>query len=176
MYADNRALMLNFLPIALFLLLGVQGCTDVRPSDITGTWILANDSRRYLLPAQQKAAAKIVLNADGTFTASDIPDDLLYDPTEFVNPPPQGWGGERPLPPPAGSSRLVTGSGFWRLDSREGGQWVQLDFHVITEGGRSGVPYGTGLYILRWWSKVSLVYWQGDPDNAPGIKYEKVKK
>src|SRR3954453_17426930 len=119
--------MLRVLPIAILLCLGLLGCKSAKPADITGTWVVADQSRQRFLPASQRsAAARIVLNTNGTFGASELPEDLLYGP-------------------PEAAERLVTGSGVWKLVSREGRQQVQLEFNTITAGQRGNVPYGTML-------------------------------
>lgn len=148
--------MLRILPIAMLLCFGL-GCRIVKPSEITGTWVIKDESRqRFLSASQQKAVAKIVLDADGTFLASEIPEGLLY------GPPQAGVG-------------LVTGNGVWKLLSREGKQQVQLDFDTITTGQRGAVPYGTQLDVLRGRSAVSLFYFQGG-DADQGRRIEFVKK
>jgi hypothetical protein len=66
--------MLRFVPIAMLLCLDLLGCTSAKTTDVTGTWVVTDKSRQRFLPsAQQKAAAKIVLEANGTFVASEIP-------------------------------------------------------------------------------------------------------
>jgi hypothetical protein len=136
---------------------GMLGCSRaVERNEVIGTWIVTNDSRqRFLSTAQQKASAKILLDANGSFVASEIPENLLYGPPEVAD-------------------RLVTGSGDWKLTSREGKQQVQLSFNVIATGQRGQVPYGTQLNVLKHGSAVSLFYFQGDPDQ--GRKIELAKK
>jgi hypothetical protein len=95
-----------------------------------------------------------VLDEDRTFVASEIPEDLLY-------------------PPPEGADRLVTGTGVWRLVSREGKQRVQLQFNTITSGQRGNVPYGTVLDVSAGWSTIDLYYFQGDADQGRRIEFEK---
>jgi hypothetical protein len=147
---------LKFFPIAMILCLSLLGCEVAQPNDITGTWVVKDESRnRFLSAAQQKAVAKIVLEANGTFVASEIPEDLLY-------------GG-----PQAGNG-LVTGNGVWKLSSREGKQQVQLDFEMIAVGQRGKVPYGAQLNISKGWSALYLFYFQGgDADQGRRIEFEK---
>ena len=121
--------MLRFLPIAMLLCFGLLGCKSAKLADVTGTWVVTDQSRQRFLPASQRsAAAKITLDANGTFVASELPEDLLYGP-------------------PEADDRLVTGSGVWKLASREGRQQVQLQFNAITAGQRGNVPYGTMLNV-----------------------------
>jgi hypothetical protein len=148
--------MLRFLPIAMLLCFGLLGCKSAKPSDITGTWVVTDQSRQRFLPvAQQKATARIVLDANGTFVASEIPEDLLYGPPEV-------------------SDRLVTGNGVWKLVSRDGRKQVQLQFNAILAGQRGNVPYSTMLNISRGWSETNLFYFQGgDADQGRRIEFEK---
>jgi hypothetical protein len=116
-------------------------------------WVVSAESRqRFLSAAQQKASAKIVLDANGSFVASEVPEDLLYGSPE------------------AGAG-FVTGSGVWKLLSREGRQQVQLEFRVITVGQRGNVPYGAQLDVSGGWSPKGLSYFQGDPDQVRRIEF-----
>ncbi len=140
---------------AMLLCFGMPGCKSYDTSDVTGTWVVTTESRqRFLSAAQQKASAKIVLETNQRFIASEVPEDLLYGTTE------------------AGAG-LVTGSGVWKLASHEGRQQVQLEFRAITVGQRGSVPCGAQLDISRGWSAVSLYYFQGDPDQVRRIEFEK---
>jgi hypothetical protein len=149
--------MLRLLPVATLLCFGLLGCKSAKPADVTGTWVVADQSRQRFLPASQRsAAAKIILDADGRFVASEVPEDLLYGPPEAAD-------------------RVVTGSGVWTLVSHQGRQQVQLQFNTITAGQRGNVPYGTMLNVstgLR--STVRLYYFQGgDADQGRRIEFEK---
>jgi hypothetical protein len=131
------------------------GCRGAQPTDVTGTWRVTDQSRRRFLSASQRnAAAQIVLDEDRTFDASEIPEDLLYAPPEVAD-------------------RLVTGTGVWKLVSREGKQRVQLQFNTITSGQRGNVPYGTVLDVSAGWSTIDLYYFQGDADQGRRIEFEK---
>jgi hypothetical protein len=141
----------------MLLCLGLLGCKSAKPTDITGTWVVTDQSRQRFLPASQRsAAAKIALNANGTFVASELPEDLLYGPPEVAD-------------------KLVTGSGVWKLVSREGRQQVQLQFNTITVGQRGNLPYGTMLNVSAGLgSTVSLYYFQGgDADQGRRVTFEK---
>jgi len=149
--------MLRFLPSIVLVGFGLLGCNNAKPIDITGTWAVTDQSRQRFLPASQRgAAAKIVLDSNGTFVASELPEDLLYGPPEV-------------------NERLVTGSGFWKLVSNEGRQQVQLQFNAITAGQRGNVPYGTQLHVsTRLGSTVGLYYFQGgDADQGRRIAFER---
>jgi hypothetical protein len=93
---------------------------------------------------------------NGAFVASELPEDLLYGPPEATD-------------------RLVTGSGVWKLVSREGRQQVQLQFNTITAGQRGSVPYGTILNVSTGLgATVDLYYFQGgDADQGRRVEFEK---
>jgi hypothetical protein len=129
-------------------------CKSTEASDLTGTWVVTVESRqRFLSPTQQKAIARIVLEANATFVASEVPEDLLY--------------GSRNT-----SFGLITGSGVWKLVKTEGREQVQLEFRAITVGQQGAVPYGTHLNVSGRSSR-SLYYFQGDPDQARRIEFER---
>jgi hypothetical protein len=132
----------------LVSLLGMLGCNSVQPSDLAGTWVMKDDSRRILPAELQKASGKLVLDANGTFVASDVP-GLFYFPGRHA-------------------ARLESGSGLWKLVSREGRQQVQLDFQTIV-GWKDALPYGTQLNV----SSGSLYYFWGDPDEGRRASFEK---
>jgi len=148
--------MLRFLPVTALLCCCLIGCSSVKPSEVAGTWVVTDESRHLFLPAaQQKTAAKIVLGANGTFVSSEIPEDLLYGP-------------------PEAGAQLVTGSGDWKLISREGRQQVQLNFETIAIGQRGAVPHGAQLNVSKEWSTLSLFYFQGgDADQGRKIEFAK---
>lgn len=108
-------------------------------------------SRRVLPIELRKASPKIILHADGTFVASDLP-GLFYFPERH------------PL-------QLETGAGVWRIGSRrslEEYQEVQLDFQVLA-GWKGAFPIGTQLAVSRG----SLFYFLGDPDSGRRVAFEK---
>lgn len=125
------------LPIAI-LLLGMPGCRSVEPSDLTGTWVVKDASRQALPAGLQKASAKIVMESNGRFSASDIP-ALFYFPGQH-------------------EARLETGSGDWKIVSREGGQQVQLNLRVIEDWNKNELPFGAQLDVSRTGTSVNLFY------------------
>jgi hypothetical protein len=142
--------------IPMLLCFGLLGCKGAGLSDVTGTWVVTDQSRQRFLPvAQRKAAAKIVLDSNGTFVASELPEDLLFGPPESAD-------------------RVVSGRGTWKLVSRSGIQEIQLEFDAIVAGQRGSVPFGTMLNVSRGWSATSLFYFQGgDADQGRRIEFEK---
>lgn len=150
--------MLRFLPIVLLLLFGMLGCKSVQPTELSGTWVMKETSRQVLPTELQKASAKIVLDANGTFAASELPEELP------------------PAPPYDMKQRRVrmnSGSGVWKLVSREGKQQVQLDFHAMAGSKEGDVPYGTQMDVSKGWSAVSLYYFLGDADEGRRVSFEK---
>jgi hypothetical protein len=146
----------KFLAVAVLCCLALLGCAVVKSSDLTGAWIVCDESRHgFLSAAQQKRAAQITLETNGTFVATEIPEDLLYGP-------------------PAPADGIVTGNGTWKLMPRDGSQQVQLDFEAVTVGQRGEIPYGTQLRVSGGWLSVSLYYSQGgDADQGRKIEFER---
>lgn len=140
--------MSSFLSFGLFTLLGVLGCRSVQLSDLVGTWMMKDTSTRSLPADLQNASANIVLEANGTFVASDMP-GLFYFP------------GRHP-------AQLESGSGVWKLVSHDGKQQVQLNFKTISDW-KDVLPYGTQLDV----SKGSLFYFLGDPDEGRRVAFQK---
>src|SRR5262249_44579492 len=131
----------RLLSIAAIAFVGMLGCSNIRSGDLAGTWVLKDVSRRALPAELKNAAPRIVFNASGTFIAEEMP-GLLYVPA-------------------AGFPKLDSGSGAWKLVSREGKQQVQLTFEVI-RGWKGALPYGVQLDI----SKGSLFYFLGEADEG----------
>ena len=132
----------------LLLLAGILGCRDAQPGDLTGTWLMKDVSRASIPPPLERVSASIILHPDGTFVATDVP-GLFYFP------------GRRAI-------QLESGSGTWKLVSREGKQQVQLDFQIIG-GWNDALPYGKQLDV----SKNSLFFFLGDPDEGKRISFER---
>jgi hypothetical protein len=126
----------------------MPGCTRVGPSDLPGTWVIKAAYRRVLPAELQRAAATLTLEGVGTFVASDLP-GLFYVPGRH-------------------SVQPQSGSGVWRLVSREGERQLQLDFQTIT-GWKDVLPYDTHLDASRG----SLFYFLGDPDERRKVSFEK---
>jgi hypothetical protein len=140
--------MLKLSPITILLLFGMLGCKSVQPSDLAGTWTMKDVLRKGLPAELQNGSGKIVLNADGSFVASELPG--LF----FI----QGRH----------AAQLDGGNGVWKLVSREGRQQVQLEFQLIP-GWKGLLPYGTQLEVGRG----SLFYFVGDADEGRRIVFEK---
>jgi hypothetical protein len=121
--------MLRFLPIAILLLFGMLGYKSVQSNELVGTWVMKDTSRQVLPTELQKASAKLVLDANGTFSASELPEEL---------PPVPPYDMKRRR------VRLDTGSGVWKLVSREGKQQMQLNFHTMA--GRRVAHPSWGVY------------------------------
>lgn len=136
------------------LFLGAVACESVKPNELQGTWLLRDSSRQMLPSELRKAQAKISLNSDGTFSASDMP-GLFFVPNIHA-------------------TRLESGNGVWKLVSREGEQQIQLDFQKIADWKETELPYGTQLDVSKeWWSAVEIFYFLGDADEGQRISFEK---
>src|ERR1700751_5289641 len=73
--------------LALLVVGGMLSCksAEVTPDKLAGTWVMRDSSREYLPPPLRKASARIILNVNGTFIASDLPlDGLLHDDPTLV--------------------------------------------------------------------------------------------
>jgi hypothetical protein len=144
--------MSKFVLIVILMFLGLSGCKSVKPEQLTGTWLITNDSLKNVPIELRKNSARIVLNADGSFTAFDLPSEFHFSP--------DGHG-------PGG------GKGDWKLAWQEGRLRVQLVFHEITNKGIPG-PFGMPLEISRGWSSIeSLYYFWGDPDSGRRVEFER---
>ncbi len=130
----------------------LASCSKVKSTELVGTWTVSTSSRDVVPVALQKGVGKLSLASDGTFVASELP-ALFYMPEVM-------------------SARLESGSGEWKLVSREGKQQVQLDFERINNWS-GNLPFGTQLEISRGLSTVTLYYSIGDPDAGRNVKFEK---
>jgi hypothetical protein len=124
------------------------GCKTVQPGDVVETWAMT-DSARHELPLElQKASGKLVVNPDGTFSATELPEEL-----DASNAKPH--------------VRLDSGDGSWTLAHFDGGQNIELEFHKLeSDEPLNREPYGFPLDITRSWSAWELCYFLGDPDQA----------
>ena len=124
----QRRATFRLLLTAMLVCFGMLGCKSYDTSDVTGTWVVTAESRqRFLSASQQKALAKIVLQTNRRFIASEVSEDLLYGP-------------------PESEAGLVTGSGVWKLASSEGKQQVQLEFRAITVGQRGSLMARSSIF------------------------------
>lgn len=144
--------MLRVFLVTLFFCVGIIACKGVRFNDLNGTWVLKDTSRQILPVELQTDRARMILKPDGTFVVSGMP-GLFYAPQ--------------------GAMQLDSGSGFWKLVSRDGKQQVQLDFYIKSGTPVKGGPFSTQLNVSRKLSKIKLFYFVGDPDDALRIDFEK---
>lgn len=130
------------------VLVGMMGCRRVQSGDLVGTWVITQNSRRALPADLQTSSGTIVVDADGTFVATELP-ALFYFP---------------------GTRRSISesGGGRWYLISQEHSRKIQLEFRPLANWD-DGLPYGTQLYVPG----NSLYYFYGDPDEARRISFEK---
>jgi hypothetical protein len=141
---------------SLFLLLpflGILGCRTARPADITGTWAITDQSRHKLPLGLQGAAGRLIVYADGTFGATELPEAM--SPID-----------EKPR------FRLNSGGGRWSLARWDGAQHLELEFHDLISGDTDDrTRFGFPIEISRGWSAWSLYYFLGDPDDAPRLNF-----
>ena len=148
---------LNPKAVGIFLSFSTMlGCnSDVKPDKLAGTWLMTTESRAYLPPEVTKSSGKIVLDSNGHFTASDLPEEMRQY-------------GSRP------EVRLDSGIGLWRLAFWDGAQHVQLEFQQLSIKGRQDQhAYGFPLIVSKGWSGTTLYYSLGDPDDARRVIFEK---
>ena len=136
--------------IAIFLFFGILGCKSYETSDLIGTWVIADWSREYLPTELQKAQAKIILNANGTFIASDMPIDFYFHYHDR-------------------DVHLESGSGVWKIKFIQKRQQIELEFLAITGWRKDELPLGWLLDI----SNRSLYYYMSDPDLGHKISFER---
>jgi hypothetical protein len=142
-------------------LLSALGCRSVRvdPGDLVGTWSVSAASRAAFSSSFPKvdfpvtSAMTLELRADGSFTASELPGELVH----VAHPD---------------RADLVSGSGGWKLVLEHGEPKVQLVFTRF-DGKQGNVPYGTWLSISAQRSGTYLFFYHGDADAGPRIKFEK---
>src|SRR5687767_8359085 len=127
-------------PVLALVLSGALSCSRVERADIVGTWVMTDASRRRLPTDAQKARTELVLQADGSFVATDLPG--LFSSEE------------------RDAGKLVSGTGVWKLEAR-GGQQLQLDFLTHKEP-TNPTPIVTLLRV----SGGTLFYFVGDPDDG----------
>jgi hypothetical protein len=154
----QRALNLKAVGIVLSLS-AMLGCnSEVKPEQIAGTWLMTTESRGYLPPETTKASGasgKIVLDSNGHFTASEVPEEIHQ------------YGAKPEV-------RLNSGAGSWRLAPWNGAQHVLLEFQQLsTKGSQEQRPYGLPLTVEKGLSGITLYYSLGDPDEARRATYER---
>jgi hypothetical protein len=148
---SKRALIVALLPLC-----ALAACAGVSASAITGTWVVTQESRTNLPATIRTAVGTLVLHDDGSFRATEVPAEMLYD-------------SER-----AGAA-LVSGSGSWTLDSGRYQQKLHLEFQTITEGPPATLPYGTDLAVSGGLFTVTIGYSRGDPDQGKRVAFKKLK-
>jgi hypothetical protein len=137
----------------LLLLSGALGCTRVEPADVAGTWVIREASRHNVPTALRRASGRIVFDRSGTFTAAELP--ALF-----------GFPGRRP-------ARLESGSGTWKIASRDGEPRVELVFQDIADWDSKALPFQTPLFVSGRSSSLQLYYFLGDPDDGSTVAFEK---
>jgi hypothetical protein len=144
----SRSLLFLLLPF-----LGILGCGTARPSEVTGTWAITDQSRHTLPLGLQSATVTLVVDADGTFAATELPEEM--NPVD-----------EKPR------FRLDSGGGAWSLARRDGAQHLELEFHDLISGDTDDRRrFGFPIEISRGWSTLTLYYFLGGPDEGRRLNF-----
>ena len=119
-------------------------CKAPTKTELEGTWVISADSRALLDSQFREAAGRLILDADGSFHAEQLPLDVE----------------------PLGIHPLVTGSGVWRLDIRGRDHWVQLNFQSFNA---EKVDFGFRLQVASSLSSPALYFFWGDVDTGSRV-------
>ncbi len=106
----------------------------------------------------RKAHGKLVLNSDGTFTASDVPGLCVF---ETLLP----FAKDHPL-------QLDNGRGTWKIGNYFGEQSLYLTFNYIDDWDAKELPFVRSIEISMWPSS-DLHFELGDPDSNKRIVFLK---
>ena len=129
--------------VCTVLALGLVGCNEPKTTDMVGTWNLTAASRPYLPPDMANLSPRLVLSADGRFTATDLPGEF-YGSLDVVE--------------------QYSGKGKWSFITKDGRQQIQLN----PDG-----AYGTQFDIANDGGAWKLRYFLGDPDEHRRLEYVK---
>jgi hypothetical protein len=100
--------MVRGLWLCAFVVLGLIGCGSSKTS-VAGTWVMSESSRQYVPTQLRGPAPRLVVNADGSFSASNLP-GAFHGSAEIIS---------------------NSGQGRWKRVTDEGRDQLQLIF----EGG-----------------------------------------
>jgi len=129
--------------VCTVLALGLVGCNEPKTTDMVGTWDLTAASRPYLPPDMAGISPRLVLSADGRFTATDLPGEF-YGSLDVVE--------------------QYSGKGKWSFITKDGRQQIQLN----PDG-----AYGTQFDIANDGGAWKLRDFLGDPDEHRRLEYVK---
>jgi hypothetical protein len=146
----------KFLSIAFLLVCGLVGCNNAKltASDVKGTWVLTEESRKSLPVPLRSATGRIVVDEKGNFDAVQIPGELLWPELE-------------------GDAKLVTGSGVWVVDYGDGNQQLRLGFRKIS--GEKDRTFDTSLFFSDDRPPTVIFYFRGDPDEGFRMEFKKIR-
>jgi hypothetical protein len=134
---------------ALFLVLWLSGCgREVKLSELTGTWVVTQESRERFPLGLRDDLGLLTLDSDGLFTARELPGEIFGQ-----------------------NKRSVSGSGRWVFE--EDDESMRLDLLDIVAGDRALVPYSTQVDVFSSGSSLRLRYYIGDPDQLNTIDLQK---
>ena len=134
--------------LSVLAILPASSCRRWWPQseEIPGTWTIAPETRHFLPEQTRSAAATFEFRADGTFTATEIPAEIVFVSTEKSGP-------------------LLSGSGTWQLVSQNVGYVISLSFKKFTLGKPERIPADTTvLGAEREQGVTRLHYFLDDPD------------
>ena len=143
--------------LAALFCFAAAGCERWWPvsKDIPGIWAITQDSRHLLPDEIHNATATFDFRADGTFTATEIPAEIVFISTEKMGP-------------------LLSGSGVWQLGSVNFDYEISLSFKQFTLGKPERIPADTMLLRAERKNSVTrLHYFRDDPDLGRKVIFEK---
>ena len=91
--------------LCVFAVLFLIGCSQTK-TDVVGTWVMSESSSQYVPTQLRGSTPKLVINSDGTFSASNMPGSFHFSSEIISN----------------------TGQGKWTRITDEGQDDIQLTF------------------------------------------------
>lgn len=144
----------SFLPLFLGAVALCCFGKDTTHNDLVGTWHATSESRDRLPRQFNRGSLTLILDAEGTFEAHELPGDMIY-----MDQPQR--------------DRLVSGSGRWNFGEKGRDQVVILDFLNLNAEGEDFVPYRLQMLVSARRRKANICYIRGDPDDWNLLCFEK---
>ena len=146
------------LSIIVFLF-AITGCQEMKTSEVAGTWVMKEESRKLLIPEVENSTGQINVLTDGTFVAKELPYRGYFESGKYIDK----W-------------RVISGSGTWKFLDISGLQNLYLGFDKFSfeKAEDQSVSYGFPLVISKGWSKIGLYYDLSDPDMHMRVEFEKI--
>jgi hypothetical protein len=145
------------------IIASVAGCgRTVAPSELPGTWTISHNSQHLFPQDFDVSSATLVLKSDGTFTATDLPQEIVLI---------HATGGD--------TIARINGSGRWVVLERLGfsdATGFMLEFKAIEGPGQYTLPFSTMLLSLsKSAGVVKIYYFHDDPDLGRRVDFDKQK-